>query len=91
MRYLIFSDIHGNLEALDAVLKLAENQKIDHYVCLGDLVGYGASPNEIIRVIRRLKPLSIIRGNHDKAVCAAIRSKRSTPSPPRPSAGPARP
>ncbi|MDD8026993.1 MAG: metallophosphoesterase family protein [Acidobacteriota bacterium] len=68
MRYLVFSDIHGNLEALAAVLHLAEKKRIDHYVCLGDLVGYGASPNEVIRVIRRLKPLSIIRGNHDKAV-----------------------
>ena len=44
MRYLVFSDIHGNLEALAAVLRLAEKKKIDHYVCLGDLVGYGASP-----------------------------------------------
>lgn len=68
MRILVFSDIHGNLEALAAVLRLAEKRKIDHYVCLGDLVGYGASPNAVIRAIRRLKPLSLIRGNHDKAV-----------------------
>jgi predicted phosphodiesterase len=68
MRFLVFSDIHGNLEALAAIVRLAEKKRIDHYVCLGDLVGYGASPNEVIRVIRRLKPLSIIRGNHDKAV-----------------------
>ncbi|MCX6559347.1 MAG: metallophosphoesterase family protein [Candidatus Aminicenantes bacterium] len=70
MRVLVFSDIHGNLEALAAVLRLAEKKKIDHYVCLGDLVGYGASPNEVVRIIRRLKPLSLIRGNHDKAVCS---------------------
>lgn len=69
MRYLIFTDIHGNLEAFLAFLKFASRRKIDHYLFLGDLVGYGASPNEIIQKIRRLKPLSMIRGNHDKAVC----------------------
>jgi predicted phosphodiesterase len=69
MRYLIFTDIHGNLEALNAVLKFTQSKKIDHYVFLGDLVGYGASPNETIQKIRGLKPLTIIRGNHDKAVC----------------------
>lgn len=69
MRYLVFSDIHGNLEALLAVLKFMERKKIDYYLCLGDLVGYGASPNEIIERVIDLKPISIIRGNHDKAVC----------------------
>ena len=69
MRYLIFTDIHGNLEAFLAVLKFAQKRKIDHYIFLGDLVGYGASPNEIIQKTRALKPISMIRGNHDKAVC----------------------
>ncbi len=68
MRYLIFTDIHGNYEAFQAVLKAVQKRKIDHYICLGDLVGYGASPNEVIQRILTLKPLSIIRGNHDKAV-----------------------
>lgn len=68
MRCLVFSDIHGNLEALSSIMRFAEKRRIDRYVCLGDLVGYGASPNEVIRYVRRLKPLSIIRGNHDKAV-----------------------
>ncbi len=69
MRYLIFADIHGNLEAFLAVLKFIQKKKIDRYVFLGDLVGYGASPNEIIQKVQALKPLSLIRGNHDKAVC----------------------
>ncbi len=68
MRYLIFTDIHGNMEAFHAVLKAIQKKRIDHYVFLGDLVGYGASPNEVIQQILTLKPLSIIRGNHDKAV-----------------------
>ncbi len=69
MRYLIFTDIHGNLEAFNALLKFIHNKRIDHYIFLGDLVGYGASPNEVIQKIQTLKPLSLIRGNHDKAVC----------------------
>jgi len=68
MRYLIFTDIHGNLEAFLALLKFIRRRKIDYYLFLGDLVGYGASPNEIIQKIRALKPISMIRGNHDKAV-----------------------
>jgi predicted phosphodiesterase len=69
VRYLIFADIHGNLEAFLAVLKFIQKKKIDYYLFLGDMVGYGASPNEIIQKIQLLKPLSMIRGNHDKAVC----------------------
>lgn len=69
MRYLIFTDIHGNLEAFISLLKFIQRKKIDYYIFLGDLVGYGASPNEIIQKIQNLKPISMIRGNHDKAVC----------------------
>jgi predicted phosphodiesterase len=68
MRYLIFTDIHGNLEALLAMFKAIQKKRVDHYIFLGDLVGYGASPNEVIQKIMALKPLSITRGNHDKAV-----------------------
>jgi predicted phosphodiesterase len=69
MRYLVFTDIHGNLEALLAVLKIVMKKRIDHYLFLGDLVGYGASPNEVVHKLAALKPLSLVRGNHDKAVC----------------------
>ncbi|MDH7513341.1 MAG: metallophosphoesterase family protein [Clostridiales bacterium] len=69
MRYLIFADIHGNLEAFLAVLKFVQKKKVDHFIFLGDLVGYGASPNEIIQKIQNLKPITLVRGNHDKAVC----------------------
>lgn len=67
MRYLILSDIHSNLEALDKSLALAEG-KYDEVLCLGDLVGYGPDPNA---VISRIQPLAkvIVRGNHDKACC----------------------
>ena len=70
MRYFLFTDIHGNLEALLPVLEFAEKSNIDHYICLGDLVGYGASADEVIDKVLALERLSIIRGNHDKAVCS---------------------
>jgi predicted phosphodiesterase len=68
MRYLIFTDIHGNLEALNTVLEFAETKSIDHYLLLGDLVGYGADPEDVINKIQEIKSISTIRGNHDKAV-----------------------
>lgn len=66
MRYLILSDIHANRTALEAVLEAAQGRWVKA-VCLGDLVGYGPDPNEVIDRIRSLGALTI-RGNHDKAV-----------------------
>jgi predicted phosphodiesterase len=66
MRYLILSDIHANFDALQVVLQEAEHVGYDHVLVLGDLVGYGAQPNEVVERIRALHPLAIIRGNHDK-------------------------
>lgn len=71
MRYLVISDIHGNLQALDAVLDDATAATFDHVLCLGDLVGYGADPEAVVARILNLKPLTVIRGNHDK-VAAGI-------------------
>ncbi len=64
VRVLILSDIHGNLEALEACLAAAPAH--DLAVNLGDIVGYGASPNEVIDHSRRLGKF-FVRGNHDKA------------------------
>ncbi len=66
MRYLILSDIHSNLEALDAVLRASSAQRYDAVLVLGDLVGYGADPNAVVDRVRSLNPSSIVRGNHDK-------------------------
>lgn len=71
MRYLILSDIHGNLHALDAVLDDAQRHGYGAVLCLGDLVGYGADPAGVIARVRALAPVGLIRGNHDK-VCAGI-------------------
>jgi diadenosine tetraphosphatase ApaH/serine/threonine PP2A family protein phosphatase len=64
MKYLIVSDIHANLEALEAVFEAAGTY--DHALVLGDLVGYGANPDEVIERIRALPSATLIRGNHDK-------------------------
>jgi len=67
MIYGILSDIHSNLEALTAVVDLFKFKGAEHYLCPGDLVGYGPDPNECIDIVRGLKPLSICVGNHDRA------------------------
>jgi diadenosine tetraphosphatase ApaH/serine/threonine PP2A family protein phosphatase len=69
LRYLVLSDIHANLEALEAVLTAAPDGAWDRLLVLGDLVGYGADPNGVIARVRALDPLAVIRGNHDKAAC----------------------
>ena len=66
MRALILSDIHANLEALVAVLAAAPPH--DAVWNLGDVVGYGANPNEVIDHVRTLGRL-VVRGNHDRASC----------------------
>ena len=70
MRVLVLSDIHGNLQALQAVLAAAEG--FNQLWNLGDAVGYGANPNEVIAIIRERAAVNV-RGNHDR-VCAGLTS-----------------
>jgi predicted phosphodiesterase len=67
MRLLVFSDVHANATALEAVLKACAG-RWDRAVCLGDIVGYGPDPNEVVERVRSLVS-AIVRGNHDKAAC----------------------
>ena len=69
MRILLLSDIHANLEALDACL--ANAPAFDMVVNLGDIVGYGASPNEVSNRSRELGKV-FVRGNHDKAATGVM-------------------
>jgi diadenosine tetraphosphatase ApaH/serine/threonine PP2A family protein phosphatase len=71
VRYLLLSDIHANLHALDAVLADAGAIGYDAVLVLGDLVGYGGDPGPSIDRTLSLAPAAIIRGNHDK-VCAGL-------------------
>ena len=65
MKYGIFGDVHGNLEALGAVLADMEDQQVSHPLCIGDLVGYNANPSECVEVVRALG-CPVVRGNHDE-------------------------
>lgn len=71
MRLAIFSDVHANIEALTAVLEAYRRENVDEYYCLGDVVGYGASPNECADLIRDLAKVTIL-GNHDAAVAGRM-------------------
>ena len=66
MRFLILSDIHSNIDALDAVLARTPPESYDKLLILGDLVGYCGTPNEVVDRVFELKPDVLIRGKHDK-------------------------
>lgn len=71
MRVAILSDIHANLEALQAVLKVVKSYSPDMTVCLGDVVGYGADPNPCCELIREHCAFCLL-GNHDAAIIGAM-------------------
>ncbi|HZA50626.1 MAG TPA: metallophosphoesterase family protein [Myxococcaceae bacterium] len=71
MRLAIISDIHSNIEALTEVLKAAEHHKADRIVSLGDIVGYGASPNVCCDLVRSVTEVTLL-GNHDAAVAGRM-------------------
>lgn len=70
MKHLVISDVHANLEALEAVLVDAGDY--DAVLCLGDLAGYGPNPNEVVALIRELPSLVALSGNHDLAALGAV-------------------
>jgi diadenosine tetraphosphatase ApaH/serine/threonine PP2A family protein phosphatase len=76
MRVLVLSDIHGNLQALEAVLAAAG--KFDQLWNLGDVVGYGANPNEVVGLMRTLAQVNV-RGNHDRVCCGLTSSQGFNP------------
>jgi predicted phosphodiesterase len=71
VRIAVFSDIHANLHALEAVLADVDRESVDELWCLGDLVGYGPRPNECVDVTRSRATVSLC-GNHDLAVLGTI-------------------
>ena len=74
MRFAIFSDLHANLEATEAVLADAQAKECTHYVCLGDLVGYNANPHECLDLVRRME-CPVVKGNHDEQACLTESSR----------------
>ncbi len=74
MRYAIFSDLHSNLEATEAVLADARDHDCTHFVCLGDLVGYNANPHECVEIVRQMD-CPVVKGNHDEQASLAESSR----------------
>ena len=71
MRYGILGDIHGNLEALKTVLGCYKREGIENFLCLGDIVGYGANPKECLDTVREMQAVCVA-GNHDWAVSGRL-------------------
>lgn len=77
MKYAIFSDLHGNLDALEVALRSIERRGADKVICLGDVVGYGADPNGCVDVVRERCDV-VILGNHDSAVVGTTSTESFT-------------
>lgn len=75
MRIGLITDIHGNLEALQAVLQDIDRAGVDRLVCLGDVVGYGADPLAVVEVVARRAAdgMVVLKGNHDAAIAEGTR------------------
>jgi predicted phosphodiesterase len=80
VRYLVLSDLHANIDALDAVLESVGHGEYDRAIVLGDLVGYGAEPNLVVDRVRDLDPAAIVRGNHDKVAAGLASSNGFNPT-----------
>jgi diadenosine tetraphosphatase ApaH/serine/threonine PP2A family protein phosphatase len=74
MRYCIFSDVHGNLEAFSAMIAAVSSERVDERISLGDIVGYGADPSACISELKRLAPKVLIAGNHEWGVLGLLAS-----------------
>jgi predicted phosphodiesterase len=71
VKIAVISDIHANLQALEAVLRQIEKRGVDMIACLGDLVGYGSQPNEVVELIRKNADF-VVMGNHDASVVGKL-------------------
>ena len=71
MKIAIISDLHSNIEALQACLSKARSLNVEQYVCLGDIVGYGPDPAGTLDMVMALPNVVVIRGNHEEALFGA--------------------
>ena len=78
MRYAILGDIHANLAALEAVVDAIESSEVDRVVSVGDVVGYGACPREVIQLLWELG-VDVVKGNHDAAVAGELDARFFNP------------
>lgn len=68
MKIAIISDLHSNIEALQACLNKAQALKVEQYVCLGDIIGYGPDPAATLDMVMGLPNVVVVRGNHEEAL-----------------------
>jgi predicted phosphodiesterase len=80
MRVAIFSDVHGNLDALQAVLEEIAKLQVDRIICLGDVVGYGADPNACVDLVQDVAGV-VLAGNHDWASVGLLNTQFFNPIP----------
>ncbi|MCM2266886.1 MAG: metallophosphatase family protein [Elusimicrobiales bacterium] len=80
MRYGVFSDVHGNYEALKAVLEFYRKNDVENFICCGDIVGYGPQPLECAETLRELKSLTAVMGNHDAALVGRLEMRWFNPN-----------
>lgn len=78
VRIAVFSDVHANLPALEAVLEFVEGLVLDHVLCLGDLVGYGPHPREVIALVRE-KNIPCVLGGTDVRVIFPVPGPKKSP------------
>ncbi len=78
-RFAFISDIHGNLQALEAVLASIDGKGVDATLCLGDVVGYGPSPGECLDLIAR-RDIFTVQGNHDLSIIDDVEAHRFNPT-----------
>lgn len=76
MKLAFFSDVHGNLEALELFIEHSRNLGTEAYACLGDSIGYGPNPNECLEIIREICHSNVIMGNHEYAALNLMESER---------------
>ena len=78
MRYAILGDVHANLSALETVVTAIESSAVDRILSVGDVVGYGAAPREVIQFLRELD-VAVVKGNHDAAVARELDTRCFNP------------
>ncbi len=79
MKYGVFSDVHGNYEALKAVLAFYRRKGVKDFICCGDIVGYGPQPLECVEALSGIKELVAVMGNHDAALAGKLGVKWFNP------------
>lgn len=79
MTTALISDVHANLEALEVVLRAIDDRGVRRILCLGDVVGYGASPNECLSLVRARCEM-VLLGNHDSAASGGPEAVRFNPN-----------